>query len=354
MAGLIEGVASLFAPLFAPLSAKDEVRVPSDTRPAAARRGDPAKRRSLRYPPGAPGLAGWPALPERDRRLLEWLLVGEHLSAELAHVLAYPSLRMAQYRLQRLRTEGLLVGGWAANMRKPRGRFTYRLTDETRRGLEKLVWGERRLRSFASGEAGAVMHHLAVHDLLAAFLRSAVPEQGIVAWLPQRVAAALFDGYLRPDAIAAVRFDDRLVLLFVELDTGSERPPVLAAKLRRYRAVLSTRAEVAPAHLLIVLGSRRRLGTIGSALAAVPGAGPGPMAWLALEGELRRAPWAAALHPLIGEVRTLDELPAHPAVQKWAVARSGCLVELEQAEVIDERALAQLPMLAHFRRRAGL
>lgn len=353
MAGLIEGVVSFFAPLFAPLYADGAGHTPNDTTPDRDRIVKPRKRNSLRCPPGPAGLAGWLAQPERDRRLLEWLLVGEHLTAELASTLVYPSLRVAQYRLARLRAEGLLIGGWAANMRRPRGRFAYRLTDETRRGLERLVWGDRRLRSFATGEAGAVIHHLAVHDLLQAFLRAAGPDRGLVAWLPQRVAAALFDGYLRPDAVAGVRVRGRLVLLFVELDTGSERPPVLAAKLRRYRALLTPRAEAAPAHLLLVCGSPRRLRSLQAGLAAGADAAQ-PQTWLTLERELQPAPWSAPLRPIAGRVQSLCELGAHETDQELAIAGAGCLLEPEQAEVIDERALTQLPMLDHFRHRAGL
>lgn len=344
---------SRYASLFASLFAGDVTRSHSDTTPPPAHFGGAPKRNSLRYLP-PPGLAGWSALPERDRRLLEWLLVGEYLTSELAQTLAYPSLRVAQRRLARLRADGLLAGGWAANMQRTRGRYAYRLSDESRRGLEALVWGERPLRSFASGGASTVIHHLAVHDLLQAMLRAAGPRLGLVAWLPQRVAAALFEGYLRPDAVAAVRIGDGLVLFFLELDTGSERPPVLGAKLRRYRAVLAPRAEVAPAHLLFVVSSLRRLRVLQSSLASITPRASEPTAWLALSSDLVRAPWSAALWPLDGRPQFVPDLAAHASDRSLELARRGCLLEPEQAEIIDERALGRLQMLDHYRRRSGL
>jgi hypothetical protein len=63
----------------------------------------------------APGLAGWTALPERDRAVLLWLVGGEVITAELAALLAYGHRRIAQRRLARLVEYRLLSGSWAAN-----------------------------------------------------------------------------------------------------------------------------------------------------------------------------------------------------------------------------------------------
>ena len=49
--------------------------------------------------PSAPDLAAWGGLPERDRALLRWLLVGDVVTSEHAALLAYGSLRTARRRL---------------------------------------------------------------------------------------------------------------------------------------------------------------------------------------------------------------------------------------------------------------
>jgi hypothetical protein len=78
-----------------------------------------------RAPVGAPGMAGWLGLPERDRRLIEWLWTGDVVTAELAALLAYGNLRVAQRRLARLGEYGLVRGFWSANRQRPRGRYGY-------------------------------------------------------------------------------------------------------------------------------------------------------------------------------------------------------------------------------------
>ena len=58
-----------------------------------------------------PGVSAWTALPERDRALLLWLVQGDVVTAELAALLAYGHLRVAQRRLARLVEYGLLHVG---------------------------------------------------------------------------------------------------------------------------------------------------------------------------------------------------------------------------------------------------
>lgn len=350
---MIEAIVSWYASVFAPLFANDVSGSNSDATGSRAQAAPRPNRNSLRYLP-PPGLAGWSALPERDRRLLEWLLVGEYLTAELAAALAYPSLRVAQRRLARLGSYGLLTGMWVANSQRARGRYAYRLTDACRQGLEALVWGERRPKRYPLGDASSIVHHLAVHDLMQVLLTAAQRDAGVVAWVPQRVSAALFDGYLRPDAIAAIRVRDRTILAFIEQDSGSERPPVLLAKLRRYRAVLGSRVEVEPAHILFVVPSARRLRSLREAFATAGDGGRPPAAWLALASDLRRDPWSAALRPSSGDEQRLVGLPSHPCSELFEPSGRHCLLQPEQAEAIDERGMVRLPMLDHFRRRSGM
>ena len=91
-------------------------------------------------PIGPPGMNAWPALPLRDQRLIAWLWAGDVVNSELAAVLAYGSLRIAQRRLSRLVEYGILRGFWAGNSQRPRGRYAYVLTKSARKDLEFLLW----------------------------------------------------------------------------------------------------------------------------------------------------------------------------------------------------------------------
>jgi len=348
MGGVMSRTASLFASLFE----TGPLRLTTEATPDRARPATGSKADSLRYLP-PPGLAGWPALPERDRRLLEWMVLAEYVTADLAALLTYGSLRIAQRRLARLRGYRLVTGFWSANAQRPRGRYAYRLTSTCRQELEALMWGDNPLPHYGRGDGRSVIHHLAVHDLLAALLRAGTSEAGLVAWLPERVAAALFGGYLRPDAIAALRVADQLVLLFVERDTGTERAGVIAAKLRRYGALVGSRAEVRPAHVVVVTDTRRRASTLQAGLAGNQNPAALPL-WLASAAELEDDPWSATLWAPMGEEIGLAALAGHRLAADLTVLSSGCLLDPLQAAAIDEQALERLPMLHHFQRRAGL
>ncbi len=120
-----------------------------------------------------PGISAWTALPERDRALLLWLLQADVVTAELATLLAYGSLRIAQRRLARLVDYGILIGFWAANRQRPRGRHAYAFTKVARLQLERMVWPLGRPKLWDGGieTVSPVIHQLATHDILAAFLR---------------------------------------------------------------------------------------------------------------------------------------------------------------------------------------
>lgn len=202
-------------------------------------------------------LAGWTALPARDRRLLEWLISGEVVTAELAGLLAYGNLRIAQRRLKKLVDYGLVRGFWAANSQRPRGRYAYALTRATRTELERLMWGDRRPRAAEVEVPSPVIHQLATHDLFAAMLRASPLGDGIglVGWVPERAIALAFGGYLRPDALALIGVDERAVALFIERDLGNERTRIPGHQGRGLQRPLQARS----AH------QRRLRGQIGTA-----------------------------------------------------------------------------------------
>ena len=84
-----------------------------------------------------------------------------------------------------------------------------------------------------------IIHQLAAHDLLAAFLRASplTDEIGLAAWIPEHAATLPYRGVQRPDAIALIRRGDVGTVLIVERDLGTERHEILIAKLERYRRI---------------------------------------------------------------------------------------------------------------------
>lgn len=343
---------SRYASLFASLFANGVTRSHRDMTPERTPAGGSRKADPLRYLP-PPALAGWSALPERDRRLLEWLVVGELVTAELAATLAYGSLRVAQRRLARLRAYGLVSGFWAANMQRPRGRFAYRLTDRCRADLERLLWANARPKRPPRGDERSTIHHLAVQDVLGTFLRGAHDEVGLAAWLPERICSALFEGYLRPDALAAVRVEQRMILLFLERDAGSERTALLTAKARRFGAVLGSRPELTPVHVGFVTESPRRARSILSTLAATR-LRDQPLIWTVTESELAADLWRVEWRSPAGSRLPITQFPGQRVGDPPPTLGRGCLIDPERFGALDERALALLPMLDHFRRRSGL
>jgi hypothetical protein len=165
---------------------------------------------------------------------------GDIVTAQLASLLVYGPLRIAQRRLARLVEIGLLRGFWTAGAQRPHGRYAYVLTRVARQEIERLQWPEGPPDRPSELPLSAPIHQLATHDLLAAFLRAgnpAVPE-GIFAWLPERACGQLF-GFLRADALAGIRVGDRTLTLFIERDLSTERGEVLAEKIRRYRSLFA-------------------------------------------------------------------------------------------------------------------
>jgi hypothetical protein len=300
----------------------------------------------------APGLAGWMALPERDRAVLLWLVGGEVITAELAALLAYGHRRIAQRRLARLVEYRLLSDSWAANSQRPRGRYAYALTKASRAGLERLIWpdGRPELRSGVQVTA-PVIHQLATHDLFAAFLRAGEPgsDQGLAAWVPERACLRLFEGWLRPDAVAVVRAGERMIVLFVERDLGTERGAVVPEKVHRYRSAFSRSAEP-PIHLGIVVDSARRAASLGRLISRTDRRQGPIQIWLGPWDGLARDPLRATWTSPAGErVRTLDLVP-HWTGDPWPPLVPGCLAQPDGLEGLDERVFEAIPALVPFAR----
>lgn len=292
----------------------------------------------------APAGAVWTALPQRDRNLLLWLLSADIVTASLAALLVYGSLRTAQRRLARLAELGILRGFWAASRYRPRGRHAYVLTRQARADIDRIVWPTGRPGSAKDLQPSAPIHQLATHDLLAAFLSTGDPllREGIFAWIPERACARLFDGFLRPDALAGVRVGDRAIALFIERDLGTERGEVLAEKIRRYRSVFA-RAPELPVHVGFVVESERRARTIHE-LAQRPGRESRLLLVTATAARVAANP-LAVLWTDGGTRWSTRELAAISAQDSLPILLPGCLTEADAGAAMDDRAVEMIAPL---------
>jgi hypothetical protein len=309
--------------------------------PNRAHSGRPAKADSLRSLRAG---AIWTAIPARDQHLLLWLLAADIVTAQLAALLVYGQLRIAQRRLSRLVELSLLRGFWTAGAQRPRGRYAYSLTRASRLEIERLAWPGGRPDRPPELPASAPVHQLATHDLLAAFLRAGNPAigEGIVVWVPERACAQLFGGFLRPDALAGIRVGDRALTLFVERDLGTERGEVIAEKIRRYRSVLS-RTPDAPAAVGFVVESERRGHTIAGLASRHPRDRGLPILTV-VDERLRSDPLGTRWRN--GEAkRSIREVAAGLAPVDWQILRPGCLSEVDTIACLDDRGIAMLPDL---------
>ena len=313
----------------------------SSSAPTATR----PKSDSLRYAPSAPGAAAWGGLPERDRALLRWLLVGDVVTSDLAAVLVYGSLRTARRRLARLVELGLLRGFWAANSQRPRGRYAYALVSSVRAAIEPRE-DRRSAPGRREGPGTTTIHQLATNDVLAAFLRAAQPTDGVglVAWLPERAVASLFDGYIIPDALAVVGTGTARICLFIERDLGTESARTVAAKVARYGAIFGT-ARNSPVNVAIVVESPRRAASIARLLRAAPAGGV--TAWISQASELSRHAYVAQWVGPDGRRVSTTELPGEPA-SGLGVVGTLCLLDADAADAFEPFAAREVPILRNF------
>ncbi len=295
--------------------------------------------------------AVWTGLPLRERHLMQWLLTADIVSAELASLLIYRQLRTAQRRLRRLVELGLLRGFWSAGAHRPRGRFAYALTKATRLDVERIAWPEGRPDRKPDLPASAPIHQLATLDLLVAFLRYADPllGEGLVAWVPERACGQLFDGFLRPDALAVIRVRDQLIALFVERDLGSERGEALGEKIRRYRLVFARDPEL-PINVGFIVESERRARTVHTQAEGRRGSASAVTVLTAVDDRLRRDPLGGDWYDGIS-ARSTRNLSGVAVATALPVLAPGCLSDGDALAALDDRAALLLPALSPYLRR---
>ncbi|MGI8658169.1 MAG: replication-relaxation family protein [Candidatus Limnocylindria bacterium] len=288
-------------------------------------------------------MAGWSALPLRDQRLLEWLFMGDLVTAAMAAVLAYGHLRVAQRRLARLAEYGLLRGFWSANSQRPRGRYAYALTKAARLGLEQLIW-DGKLEAPRRVEAPSpVIHQLATHDLLLAIMRAPSTRDGYLAgWAPERAIALAFSGYLRPDALAVMGVGDRAVELFIERDLGTERGAILASKARTYSSLLS--GHEVPMNVGFVVESARRAAALAYRLRhwlteyELPGHGKAPC-WVTVADELAADPFGVIWRAPDGRRVSARDMASFQPAREMPPLGPLCLLSEHGPEAMDDRLL---------------
>ncbi len=298
----------------------------------------------------APGIAAWTALPERDRSLLLWLVHGDVVTAELAALLVYGHRRIAQRRLARLVEYGLLNGFWAANRQRPRGRYAYALTRATRVALDRMIWpeGQPKLYNNAPEGVSPVIHGLATHDLFAAFLRASdgARDVGLAAWVSERPLIRMtWHASLRPDALALVRVGERSILLAVERDLGTERGPILAAKVANYQGCYDRRDRRAPLHVGFVVDSPRRAASVRARLRGTEKDDSATMAWVVTEAALTADPYGAIWTTPGGTEARLVNFAPHWTGDPWPYLAPGDLADPTTLEVLDDRVYRSIPML---------
>ena len=295
-------------------------------------------------------MAGFTALPLRDQRLLQWLVSGELVTAELATLLAYGNLRVAQRRLARLVEYEFLRGFWSANSQRPRGRYAYALTKPTRLDLEALIWPNDPFKRRVVLAPSPVIHQLATHDVLAAFLRASgrdgiglagwVPEPAVVHWAahvgrPERE--------VRPDAMALFRVGERVVVVLIERDLGTERQAFICDKIVRYndpgwRAAGAT-------NIGLVVDSPRRAETIAATLRrlSLPWSYVTPLpVWIAVLDRLRRDPFGPVWRAPDGSEASVTSMQSQELEVPLPILEPPALLDEDGPMSLDGRAAAAI------------
>ncbi len=267
--------------------------------------------------------------------------MGGVITAEMAAVMAYGHLRVAQRRLAKLVEYGLLRGFWSANTQRPRGRYAYALTKSARTGLEEMIWDGRLEKPEKVEAPPPVIHQLATHDLLVALMRAPAANGTYLAgWAPERAASLAFSS-VRPDALALFAVRDRLVAIFIERDLGTERGEILRVKARSYSDRLRRHESV---NVGFVVEAPRRAAAVRQSLRSwldeyeLPGHRKIPC-WVAVCSELTAMPFGAVWRAPDGRAVAVGEMESFEAPWEMPLVGPQCLLEDYGPEALDDRVL---------------
>ena len=151
---------------------------------------------------------------------------------------------------------------------------------------------------------------------------------------------------LRPDALAVVRVGEDSILLALERDLGTERGPILAAKVAKYRSCYGGRDERAPLHVGFVVDSARRAASVRARLRESDEVDSVVTPWVVTEAALATDPYRAIwTRPGGTETRLVDFAP-HWMGDPWPYLVPGDLADPTTLEALDDRAYRAIPMLA--------
>jgi hypothetical protein len=214
-----------------------------------------------------------------------------------------------------------------------------------------MIWptGRKKLYENAPEGVSPVIHGLATHDVFAAFLRAsdATVGVGLAAWVSERPLIRMtWTASLRPDSLAVVRVGERSILLAIERDLGTERGPILAAKVENYQGTYRSRDHRAPLHVGFVVDSPRRAASVRARLRGTGDEESIVTIWVVTEAALTADPYDAVwTTPGGSEARVVDFAP-HWTGNPWPYLATGDLADPTTLEVLDDRVYRRIPMLA--------
>jgi hypothetical protein len=203
------------------------------------------------------------------------------------------------------------------------GPRAYILTAEGARVAAQVTGINRKILSLRAARTGRsflhINHTLAINDFYVQLVTATQAAGGRLFWHSQDQSLTDYakngKPTLTPDGTAEVRFGDRTVRAYIEVDRGTERRPWLEAKVQRYLKHQGGRLGADQLHILfIVPGAAREAAVQTAAAAALRWAyRPIPQVWtttialIAAHGPLGRV-WARV--PGSGERVPLVELAA--------------------------------------------
>jgi hypothetical protein len=126
------------------------------------------------------------------------------------------------------------------------------------RSLEGKELRLRRDRIARAAQSSRLDHLVAVNEHFSHLVSACRTREDVdlVEWWSEGRCFRTWQGLVNPDGVGVLRFSERTVSFFVEVDRGSERPGQVADKLVRYQRV--SRLEGAPDLLLFEFPTPRR------------------------------------------------------------------------------------------------